>query len=136
MGTRHSSVRSLMGQRLGLVGLCLLVTCVVFAQSGGLRSPDGKYQAMQVGAGSDQHYQIKEVGTERVVLTTQAQYRTPNDVKAGLFSADGKEFAAAYHYGHEGSYTWIGIWSLETGQLVRTERKSGWTRDVASVFKK
>ena len=136
MGTRHSSVWALTGQRLWLVGLCLLVACAVFAQSGGLRSPDGKYQAIQVGAGSDRHYQIKEVETDRVVLTTQAQYRTPNDVKAGLFSADGKEFAAAYHYGHEGSYTWIGIWSLETGQLVRTERKSGWTRDLASVFKK
>ena len=136
MGARPYSVRALTGQRLGLVGICLLVACAVFAQSGGLRSPDGKYQAMQVGAGSDRHYQVKEVGTDRVVLTTQAQYRTPNDVKAGLFGAEGKEFAAAYHYGHEGSYTWIGIWSLETGQLVRTERKSGWTTDMASVFKK
>lgn len=136
MGTRNYSWRSFTGQRLLLVGVCLLVAVAVLAQSGGLRSPDGKYQAVQVGTGSDRHYQVKEVGTDRVVLTTQAQYRTPNDVKTGLFSPDGKEFAAAYHYGHEGTYTWIGIWSLETGQLARTERKSGWTTDLASVFKK
>lgn len=120
----------------GLVGLALLFAGSVWAQSGALLSPDKKYQAIQVGSGDDVHYQVKEVDTERVVLTTTAQYRTPNDVKAGLFSLDSKEFAAGYHYGHEGKYTWLGIWNLETGQRVRTERKSGWTRDLASVFKK
>ena len=137
MGTRSNSTVFRMGFLSGLVGLGLLVAWSVWAQAGALQSPDKKYQAIQVSSGNDVHYQVKEADTDRVVLTTTAQYATPNDVKAGLFSPDSKEFAAAYHYGHEGRYTWIGIWALETGKLVRTERKNGeWTRDLASVFKK
>jgi hypothetical protein len=90
-----------------------------------------------VGASGDVHYQVKEVATDRIILTTTAQYPTPNDVKTGQFSPDSKEFAAAYHYSHTGKHTWIGIYSLETGQHVRTEQKNGeWTSDLSWVFKK
>ncbi len=99
------------------------------------RSPDGKYKAISIALGeSGEHYQIKEIGTERIVMTTHAQYETKNDVKAGLFSPDSKKIAAAYHYGHEGEYTWVGIWDIETGNLVDTKRKSGWTTDIYWVF--
>lgn len=133
-GSNRAGFRT--GFLAGLVGLALLFTWSVWAQSGALLSPDKKYQAIRVGSGDDWHYQVKEVDTGQVVLTTTAEHPTPNDVKAGMFSPDAKEFAAAYHYGHEGSYTWIGVWSLANGQRVRTERKQGWTRDLASVFKK
>lgn len=135
MVTQHQSLVSLTGPRSVFVGLVLVLALSVCAQSSE-RSPDGKYQAIEVRSGNDVHYQVKEVNTDRVVLTTTAQYRTPNDVKAGMFSPDSKEFAAAYHYSHAGNYTWIGVWSLETGNVVRTERKNGWTTDIASVFKK
>jgi len=138
MGTRSRSIVSRTGLMPALVGIVLVYALSVWAQAGGasLRSPDGKYQAILVGSGNDVHYQVKDVDTDRVVLTTTAQYRTPNDVKIGLFSPDSKEFGAAYHYGHSGSYTWIGIWRLEDGNLVHTERKNGWITDIASVFKK
>ena len=98
-------------------------------------SPDDKYQAVRVALGNgDEHYQVKEIGTGRIVMTTHAQYETPNVVKAGLFSPDSKKFAAAYHYGHEGNYTWVGIWDIETGNLVDTKRQSGWTTDIYWAF--
>lgn len=99
-----------------------------------LPSPDRRYEAMRVVSGNDAHYQVREIGTGHIAMTTHAQYETPNDVKAGLFSPDSRKIAAAYHYGHEGNYTWIGIWDIETGNLVGTERKSGWTTDIYSVF--
>jgi len=105
-------------------------------QSTGFRSPDKRYEAVKVGVGAEIHYQVKEIETDRIVLTTHAEYSTPNDVKAGTFSPDSKKFAAAYHYGHAGSYTWIGIWDIKTGSLQRTERKPGWTTDIYSIFNK
>ena len=33
------------------------------------------------------------------------------------FSADSTVFAAAYHYSHDGLYTWIGYWSTSGGEL-------------------
>lgn len=98
------------------------------------KSANGRYEARATEAGGDVHYQVIEVKTGRVVLTTHAEYDTPNDVKAGGFSTDSKKFAAAYHYGHEGSYTWIGVWSTETGELLSTKRKGGWTTSLAGVF--
>jgi len=98
-------------------------------------SPDGKYQGVRVRTGmGDAHYQVKEVGTGRTVMTTQAQCETPNEVKAGLFSPDSKHIAAAYHYGDGGGYTWVGIWDIETGNLIDTKRKSGHTADLYWVF--
>lgn len=101
-----------------------------------LRSPDGRYQAISLGDGADIHYQVIEISTRRVLLTTRAQYKTPNDVKTGTFSADSQEFAAAYHYGHEGRYTWIGVWSVSSGQMIREEKWSGWRTDICQAVKK
>ncbi len=97
-------------------------------------SPDGRYKAKKVGAGADIHYQVVEIKTGRIVLTTRAEYDTPNDVKAGGFSSDSKKFAAVYHYGHEGGYTWIGVWNTETGEFLYSKRKSGWRRSLRGVF--
>lgn len=99
------------------------------------QSPDGKYQGVLASLGSSgKHYQIKEVGTGRIVMTTNAQYETENDVKAGLFYSDSRKIAAAYHYSHEGQYTWVGIWDIETGNQIDTKRKTGWTTDLYWVF--
>jgi hypothetical protein len=97
-------------------------------------SPNGQYRVAQVGGGKNIHYQIKEVKTGRILLTTHAQYNTPNDVKVGVFSPDLQEFAAAYHYGHDKRYTWIGIWDIQTGNFLREERQKGWSRNISWVF--
>jgi hypothetical protein len=49
-------------------------------------------------------------------------------------SPDSKKIAAAYHYSHEGQYTWVGIWDIESGNLIDTKRRSGWTTDIFWVF--
>ena len=98
------------------------------------RSPDKKYQAFNVKSESGEHYQIKEIGTGRIAFTTHAQHDTPNDAKAGLFSSDSKKVAAAYHYGEDEPYTWIGIWDIESGNLNRTEIQHGWTTEIFWIF--
>ncbi len=107
-----------------------------FAQT--LKSKDGKYEAKAIPSvkdAKDVHYEVREIPSGRLVLRTFAQYPTANDVKGGGFSTDSKKFAAAYHYGHDGGYTWIGIWSVETGKLegppVRVE---GWSSDVTRAL--
>ena len=95
-------------------------------------SPDGRYRVEKV-FNTGLHYRVIEISTGRVVLTTHAEY-AGNDVKAGGFSADSKKFAAAYHYGHVGGYTWIGVWSTETGNYLYFKTKSGWTTNLCGVF--
>jgi hypothetical protein len=80
------------------------------------------------------HCQVTETATGRVTLTTWAQYSTPNAVKACQFSSDWRKLAAAYHYGHAGNYTWIGIWNTETGEFLDSRTEAGWTRDLSIVF--
>lgn len=99
-------------------------------------SPDNRYRAKAIGGGADVHYQVIELATGRVILTTHAEYTTPNDVKAGGFSSDSKKFAAAYHYGHAGNYTWIGVWSTETGAFLYSKTGSGWTTNLCGAFDK
>ncbi|MEF8733258.1 MAG: hypothetical protein V5B40_15555 [Candidatus Accumulibacter meliphilus] len=103
-----------------------------------IRSPNGKFEARAVPSSDpkDVHYEVKEVPSGRVIVTTFAQFKTPNDVKAGAFSEDSKRFAAAYHYGHDGTYTWIGVWNLETGKLQGDPlRSKGFTTDVGAALK-
>jgi hypothetical protein len=98
-----------------------------------ITSSDGLYGVRSVSV-SGVHYQVFEISNDRLILTTNAKYETPNDVKAGGFSADNRRFAAVYHYGDQGDYTWIGVWSVETGQLLYTVEKAGWTTDLSGVF--
>ncbi len=114
----------------------LIVAVPTFAQAGSLRSSNGKYEAtLKVRTHDDVHYQVKERSTGRKILTTRPQYRgTPNDVKAGMFSPDSQFFAAAYHYSHDGDYTWIGIWNVRTRSLIKSKKRSGWTKDISWVF--
>ncbi len=118
--------------KIGLFLFLLLASCSTEGQFPD--SPDGRYRAKEVGAGADIHYQVVEIKTGRVILTTNAQYDTANDVKAGGFSSDSKKFAAVYHYGHAGNYSWIGVWSTETGKFLYSKEKSGWTTSLAGVF--
>lgn len=98
------------------------------------RSTNGKYEAVRIKDDKGGiHFQVKEVDGGKVVLTTSAQYETPNDVKAGNFNADSTQLAAAYHYG--GPYTWIGVWSLKTGKRLGTTILKGWVTSIPdSVF--
>ena len=99
-------------------------------------SPDERYRA-EVVRSNGTHYQIIEVALGRVVLTTAGQYASPNDVKSGGFgtSPTGEpRFAAGYHYGHAGNYTWIGVWSMD-GRLVHSTTRPEWTKQIGDVFR-
>jgi len=56
------------------------------------------------------HIKVTENLTGRS-FTSFAQYSTPNNAKDWGFNADKTKFAVAYHYGHNGGYTWRGVWS-------------------------
>lgn len=136
MVTPHKIIRvpvSYIALMAGLFLLPLLTSCSCRFPD----SRDGRYRARTIdGGATDVHYQVIEIKTDRVILTTNAEYRTPNDVKAGCFSPDSKRFAAAYHYGHAGNYTWIGVWSTETGEFLYSKTESGWRRDACGAFDK
>lgn len=119
---------------LALSSIVLLSPQSILAQPT-VGSPDLRYEAMRVGSGKDLHYVVRDVSTNRTVVRTFAEFPTANDVKAGFFSSDSKEFAAAYHYSHDGNYTWVGIWDLQSGKLSRTVRIESFVRDLSSVFK-
>ena len=99
-----------------------------------LETPDSKYKAIKVGGGNNVHYQVMKVDDNSVVFNTMAEYNTQNDVKSATFSSDSKEFAAAYYYGHDGGYTWIGIWNVKTGNRVRNIKRKGWITELCFVF--
>lgn len=102
-------------------------------------SPNGQYEATLIPVGSKGlHYEVRNIGTGRVIFSTREQRgRTQNDVKGGKFSANSSNFAAAYHYGHKGKYTWVGVWNVANGQKVSGTEISGFVRDIpTSVFPK
>lgn len=112
-----------------------LYTSSSFAKPDLLESPDGRYKAVRISSSGGVHYQVQETSTGRIVLTTHAQYKEANDVKAGLFGPNSQTFAAAYHYGHKGSYTWIGVWTIGTRFLSRREEKPGFLKDLSGIFR-
>ncbi len=97
-------------------------------------SSDGQYEAVEISDEKGLHYQIKEVKSGQTLFVTRAAYETPNDVKAGIFSPDNKRFGAAYHYGHEGPTTWVGIWEVPSGKWIEEKEKSGYLTDLTWVF--
>ncbi|MBA7710851.1 hypothetical protein ES703_119799 [subsurface metagenome] len=100
-----------------------------------LHSPDGEYGATRISHQGGVHFKVGEIEGGRVVFITHGQYSTANDVKAGRFSSDSMKFAASYHYGHAGNYTWVGIWNLKTEKLIRSKRLSEWQTTIPnSVF--
>lgn len=84
-------------------------------------SPDGRFRASSTGI----NYQVVDLATGGVVLTTIDEYGETNEVQTAAFSADSTLFAAGYHYSHEGLYTWIGYWSTSSGALVTSRRVPG-----------
>ena len=93
------------------------------------------FAAKLVSTETGTHYQVVDRKSGQLILTTHAEFPTNNDVKAGGFSDDWKKFAAAYHYGGSGSYTWIGVWSTETGKFLYSVTRDNWTTSLAGVFR-
>jgi hypothetical protein len=87
--------------------------------------------ARKVKMGQDIHYEVIDQTKNYKVFTTRAQYSTPNDVKSAVFSSDSRSFAVTYHYGHQGNYTWLGVWSTESGEFLSGVTTSGWLRVVS-----
>lgn len=100
-----------------------------------IKSPDGKYGARRIGKGNDQHYEISDISQGTVLFKTRAAYNTKNDVKLGKFSNDSTEFAALYHYATDGPHTYIPVFSLPGGSLIREITKTGYVREFSGVFK-
>lgn len=59
------------------------------------RSPDGRYEAVEVMSERGWQYKIMQVGTTNIILITQGEFDTSNNVRAGLFSPDSKRFSVA-----------------------------------------
>ena len=100
-------------------------------------SPDGRFQARLTEPSdyTNSAYEVIEIETGKTILTTHSEYPDrPNDVKAEIFSADSKMFGVAYHYSHAGSYTWVGIWSTETGEFLYGEKIEYWTTNLENVY--
>jgi len=123
--------RLFVGHVFTIIGLVLVLFQVACSAD---LSRDGRYKATLVRQGGSAHYHVQEIETDRLVLVTRAQYDTPNDAKAGGFSSDSAKFAAAYHYGHDGGYTWIGVWSTQDGEFLYFKVKPGYTTSLFGVF--
>jgi hypothetical protein len=100
-------------------------------------SPNGRFKAQLTSTSTSENsaYEVVDAKTSRSVLTTISEYpESRNDVKAARFSDDSKKFAVAYHYSHDGAYTWIGVWSTETGEFLYSKRMEGFITDIETVF--
>ncbi len=109
--------------------LAIVVLLAVFTKV----SPNLHFIAIKTGGQIDVHYLVIDI-TTRQSFKTNAEFSTPNDVKAAGFSSDSTKFAAAYHYGSASSYTWIGVWDTKSGKLLDSVKKKGWTTDLSGVF--
>ena len=85
------------------------------------QSPDGRFRAVSTGI----NYQVVNQATNGVVLTTIDEFGQVNEVQFAAFSPDSGQFGAAYHYGHDGGYTWIGYWSTASGTRVSFRKLPG-----------
>lgn len=127
----------------GLLLFCIQTSCKFTA-----KSSDGRYEAGKEEVTSypkspmdrppmkETSFVVREIGTKRIILCTRPKYETPNDVKYGKFSPDSKKFAGYYHYGSDTKhgYTWIGVWSLETKELLYSIEEPGWIEYPSEEF--
>jgi hypothetical protein len=100
-------------------------------------SPDDRFQAQLTSTSNNINsaYEVIEIKTGNLVLTTYSQYpESRNNVKAAKFSDDSKKFAVAYHYSHNGDYTWVGVWSTETGEFLYSGEIRGFTTNLNRIF--
>jgi len=112
-----------------------IISCERFS-SNFPNSPNKKYEAVYISTETGKHYKVIDSISKQVYFITYAEFSTSNDAKAGYFSDDSTQFATAYHYGHKGNYTWIGIWDIKTGKFLRYTKTNGWTRNISWVFDK
>jgi hypothetical protein len=110
--------------------IAVLAVYILFSEEYIVRSPNGDFIALKKG----DNYQVLRTSNLKTVFTTHPEFHTPNDVKAVIFSDDSSMFAAAYHYSDMYGYTWIGVWSTETGEFLYSRKKSFYTTDLSGVF--
>jgi hypothetical protein len=97
-------------------------------------SASERYAAALVQTGTGRHYEVRARASATALFTTRAQFTSLNDAKAGLFSRDGKRFAAIYHYGHAGPETWLGLWEVPTGRFLGARLMPGYLTSVPRSF--
>lgn len=97
-------------------------------------SPNGKFRAEPIGNFPQIDYQVIDISTGEVLFRTESLENGVNDIKFGCFSSDSKKFAAVYFYGHEGTFSWAGIWDLKTGEKIQERRAKGYKWDTSWIF--
>lgn len=96
-------------------------------------SSDGHYGVLMT-SGSGPHCQVFEIPNNSFKFTTWAKPPSDNDVKNCDFGSNNTQFAAAYHYSDNGDYTWIGVWSIQTGAYLGCFETFGWITDLSGAF--
>lgn len=96
-------------------------------------SSDGRYGVLMT-SGSGPHCQVFEIQNNSLKFTTWAKPPSDNDVKNCDFGSNNTQFAAAYHYSDNGDYTWIGVWSIQTGAYLGCFETFGWITDLSGAF--
>ena len=125
----------------GIAVTFLSLASGLLAQPSSFISPDGQYEATPVQTGPKiKHYEVRNTQTRKILFTTNAKY-PGNDVKAGVFSPDSTQFAAAYHYGPEEprypkGYTWIGIWDIKRREQLWCVQQPNWVLVDKRIFEK
>jgi len=122
-----------------LIGLLLAITLISCKPR--FESPDHRFKAEKLNCYSDNAppivreeancYLVREIKTQRIVFYAHPQrYSDFPGVKVQMFSDDSKKYAAYYHYGDKkdesSQYTWVGVWSTESGELLYSREDPGW----------
>jgi hypothetical protein len=126
---------------LVIVSLFLTITPISCLNEHRFESPDHRFKAEKFACDNSNKppilqeeancYLVREIKTQKIVFYTHPKrYSDFGGVKVWRWSNDSKKFAAYYHYGDRkdksSHYTWIGVWSTETGELLYSREDPGW----------
>jgi len=134
--------KRLLGWNVVLLGLFFTISLTSCLSEHRFESPDHRFKAEKLNCYGDNAppivreeancYLVREIKTQKIVFYAHPQrYSDFPGVKVQMFSDDSKKYAAYYHYDGDridesSQYTWIGVWSTETGELLYSREDPGW----------
>lgn len=119
--------------RIVLAGMAALYLLTAVDCAAVDKSPDGRFEASRVTTDTGIHFQVKEVSTGKVMLTTRARWSTWNDCKAGRFylrNPNELVYGCLYHYGDGNARSYVAAYSVATGKQLRTCWLDGWQYSI------
>jgi hypothetical protein len=131
-----------------LIGLFFIISLTACLDERRFDSPDHRFKAEKFPCDNSNKppilqeeancYLVREIKTQKIVFYAHPQRHSDfPGVKVQMFSDDSKKWAAYYHYGdrddEHSQYTWIGVWSTETGELLYSREDPGWIQ-IPSKF--